>query len=285
MQRQLKAIAPLGPEPNPPPLPRAQHAVTVQASSPIEAGAYVKIALISDIHGNLAALKAVLADAAQFKVDRVACLGDCATLGPKPCEVLAVLREVASPLILGNHDEFLLDPSLLQTYTHAPVIVASVAWCRRQLHDTDLTWLASMVRQETISLGDQGNLLLFHGSPTSPMQDILASHTDAEVDALIGEADATLIACGHTHLQMVRQHRGRLIVNPGSVGMPFVAYVQGREPELMAHAEYGIVQADSGGVSVTLRRVPVDPRLALADLMDSDLPLAPTLRHHYSSLL
>ena len=67
-----------------------------------------------------------------------------------------------------------------------------------------------------------------------------------------------MLAGGHTHIQMLRQHRGMLLVNPGSVGLPFKEYVAGRAPTLLDHAEYATVDASHGGVSVTLRRVPVD---------------------------
>lgn len=103
----------------------------------------MRIALISDIHGNLLALEAVLADARAVGVDRFACLGDVATLGPKPREVLQVLRALGCPCILGNHDAFLLEPELVTRYTQAPVIVEAVDWCRAQLTLEDLAFVRS----------------------------------------------------------------------------------------------------------------------------------------------
>ena len=77
----------------------------------------MRIALISDLHGNEVALKAVLDDIEEVGVDQTICLGDVATLGPRPNAVLSMLRERGYPCILGNHDAFMIDPGLIHTYT------------------------------------------------------------------------------------------------------------------------------------------------------------------------
>ena len=87
----------------------------------------MRIALISDIHGNQLALEAVLRDAHAQGADRVACLGDVATLGPQPLAVLHTLQELGCPCILGNHDSFLLQPELVARYTQVPVIVEAIS--------------------------------------------------------------------------------------------------------------------------------------------------------------
>jgi predicted phosphodiesterase len=93
---------------------------------------------------------------------------------------------------------------------------------------------------------------------------------------------ATVLAGGHTHVQMLRQHRGMLLVNPGSVGMPFREYVGGREPELMAHAEYAIVEAEGGEVGVSLRRVPLDRGALRRAAAESDNPMRGALVAQYA---
>src|SRR5579864_7644495 len=120
-------------------LPPDEQPATRHASSTIRMrSAYharMRIALISDLHGNEVSLRAVLDDVARVGVDRLICLGDVATLWPRPRQVLAMLRALGCDCILGNHDEFLLDPALIHTYTEAPVIVDAVDWCRRQRGD------------------------------------------------------------------------------------------------------------------------------------------------------
>ena len=90
------------------------------------------------------------------------------------------------------------------------------------------------------------------------------------------------MAGGHTHIQMLRQHRGTLLVNPGSVGLPFKEYVGGGAPTVLAHAEYAVVEAARGGVSVHLRRVALD-RTELRDAAASvDHPLGKMLMQVYA---
>ena len=124
----------------------------------------MRIALISDLHGNAVSLRAVLDALAGERVDRIVCLGDVATLGPAPSEVIGRLVDLGCPCILGNHDAFLLDADLIRTYTESPLIVQSVAACRASLGRTEIEALTSF--QPTLSMDlDGADLGLFHGSP------------------------------------------------------------------------------------------------------------------------
>src|SRR5215213_11926103 len=90
-----------------------------------------RIALISDIHSNAVALRAVLEDIQRARVDQVICLGDVANLGPEPNLVIEMLAGLGCPCIMGNNDQFLLGPALVHSYTsRLPQIVASVDWSR-----------------------------------------------------------------------------------------------------------------------------------------------------------
>jgi len=219
----------------------------------------MRVALISDLHGNLLALDAVLEDVARVGADRIICLGDVATLGPRPRDVLARLESVGCQCILGNHDAFLLEPELIRSYTETQVVVAAVDWCRARLSAVDLEHVRRFGERLTVALGGEATLLCYHGTPRSNTEDLLATTAPEVVDEMLDGCRATVMAGGHTHLQMVRQHRGTLIVNPGSVGMPFVAHAGGGPPTLMAHAEYALVEATAGGgVEVRMRRVAVE---------------------------
>ena len=214
----------------------------------------MRVGLISDLHGNAVAVRAVLR-ALDGEVDRIVCLGDTATLGPHPGEVLGLLRDLGCSVILGNHDDFLLDPRLVQTYTEAPIIAEAVAWCVDQLSDDDLAFVRTFVPRL-----DLDGLALFHGSPRSHMENLLATTPDDALEEALDGLRATVMAGGHTHLPLLRQHRGALLVNPGSVGMPIERFMAGRAPTVLPHAEYAIVD----GANVTLRRVDLD-RKALRD--------------------
>jgi predicted phosphodiesterase len=134
-----------------------------------------------------------------------------------------------------------------------------------------------------IDLDGRNKLLLFHGSPHSHMHDLLSTTPPEEIDRLLGGSQAPVMAGGHTHVQMLRQHRGALLLNPGSLGQPFKEYVNGRQPEVLSHAEYATVEADHGTINVTLRRVELDRgalKKAAADAKSN--PLTPFLVQQYS---
>jgi putative phosphoesterase len=242
----------------------------------------MRVALISDLHASEVALAAVLASIDRHGVDQVVCLGDVATLGPRPGFVLDALRRIGCPCILGNHDEFLFNPDLIRSYTEVPIVVEAVDWCRDRLSPADLDFARGFQKSLMIPLDARHDLFVFHGSPASHMQDLLATTPPEELDRHLAGHAATVMAGGHTHIQMLRQHRGTLLVNPGSVGLPFREYVAGRAPELMAHAEYAIVEAREGEVRVSLQRVPLDRAALRKAAEDSDNPLRGMLIQQYS---
>jgi predicted phosphodiesterase len=114
------------------------------------------------------------------------------------------------------------------------------------------------------------------------MENILATTTAGQLDAMLAGQHAGVLAGGHTHIQMLRQHRGMLVVNAGSVGMPFEEFVNGREPRLLAHAEYAIVDARGGAIGVELRRVPLSRAALCAAAAASALPMRDMLIEQYS---
>lgn len=241
-----------------------------------------RLALLSDIHGNRVALEAVLDDLDRHGVDEIVCLGDVATLGPEPAAVVETLAARCERLVLGNHEEFVLDANTVGRYTDVPVIIDSIDWCRSQLDAHHLGYLATARPFHRLEV-DGTEVLLFHGSPSSNTVDLLASTPPDELDVLLGDGTATVLVGGHTHLQLLRQHRGRLLVNPGSIGMPFECYVGGRQPTIMAHAEYAVLEVDRGRVEVRLQRVPLD-RSCLRRALDAavTLPLGEALHAAYA---
>ena len=236
----------------------------------------MRLALMSDLHGNELALDAVLADA-RGDYDQLVCLGDVATLGPRPAAILSRLRELSCPCILGNHDEFMLSPELVRSYNESQLIVASVDATRCALTPVELAFIRGFSR--SLALAD---VFLYHGTPRSNMEDLVAETPPAQVDEMLGGMRALVFAGGHTHVQMVRQHRGAVIVNPGSLGMPVREFVHHGPPAILPHAEYAIVDVRAHRVSVDVRRVSLD-RGALASQVDGwDNPLAVSLRSAYA---
>src|SRR3954471_11347311 len=111
--------------------PGDRHRATVRVHT-------VKVALVSDIHGNAVAFDAVLDDISDQEVDAVVCLGDVATLGPEPGEVLDRLRRLGCLCVRGNHDDYLLQPDLVDDHSEAPEIREAIDWAREELTSTDL---------------------------------------------------------------------------------------------------------------------------------------------------
>jgi predicted phosphodiesterase len=237
----------------------------------------MRLALISDLHANLLALDAVLRDARRAGFDRLVCLGDVVTLGPRPGAVLERLQALGCPCILGNHDEFMFEPALIRTYTDAPAVVASIEATRQSLSAAEVTFLRSFVR--TLRVDD---VFLYHGTPRSNIENLLATTPADDVDVMLGDHGARVCVGGHTHLPMLRQHRGALIVNVGSVGTPFRDFVTGGPPTILPHAEYAIVDVSSSGVHVDLRRVSLDRMALAAQAADWENPLAAMLRGMYA---
>jgi putative phosphoesterase len=237
----------------------------------------VRVALVSDLHGNEVAFDAVLADARVAGFDALVCLGDVATLGPKPGAVLARLRDLRCRCVLGNHDEFMLDAALIHAYSESALIVSSVDATRAVLTAAEIDFIRTFER--TIALE---GLFLFHGTPRSNMEDLLATTPAAQVDEMLDGKQAVVLAGGHTHLQMLRQHRGMLLVNTGSLGMPFREHASKGPPVILAHAEYAIVDLRGASASVDLRRVALDRRALARQVEGWDNPLAAPLRAAYT---
>lgn len=242
----------------------------------------MRVAIISDLHGNEVALRAVLSDIARRGADQIVCLGDVATLGPRPEAVLELVAQHASACILGNHDEFMLEPDLVHQYTKIPVLVDSVAWCRDRLSKDALAVIRKFRTTFDLPLDNGQHLFAFHGTPDSNTTDLLATTPPEQVDQMLGEQSAAVMVGGHTHLQMLRQHRGVLLVNPGSVGVPFKEYTGGGPPRVLPHAEYATVDSDKHDVSVSLHRIALDKSGLRQAALSVDNPLSASLAEMYS---
>lgn len=235
----------------------------------------MRIGLIADIHGNLVALDAVLAALDRAALDRLICLGDVAALGPRPAEVLARLRERACPIVLGNTDAWLLaTPPDDPTAHSAPPIAALTRWAAARLGDADRALLRACPAVLTVPLGDGRDLLCCHGSPRSHDEVIAATTPDDALDAILDGQDAAIVVGGHTHVQLLRRHGERLIVNVGSVGLPGVGPGTPDLPanRAVAWAEYGIIDTTDGATAITLHRLPLDLAAILADARATSMP-------------
>ena len=236
----------------------------------------MRVGIFADIHGNLAALRAVLAVLIEEGAERVVCLGDVAATGPHPHESLALLREVGCPVVMGNADAALLDPPAADEGADddARRIADIDRWCADQLTEADRRFVATFRPTVEIALGSGQTLLCCHGSPRSFDEAIVADTPADELDRMLGEDAAELVACGHTHLRLLRRHRSGEIVNPGSVGLAY-AFLPTGGVRVPPWAEFAIVDAlPHGPLSVAFRRVDYDQAATVRAMTERGMPHA-----------
>ena len=255
----------------------------------------MRIALISDIHGNCVALEAVLDDLKSEHIDQVACLGDVASGGPQPCEVVARLGALGGPVVRGNMDTWCLDPHPSTGESKNARRGDDVRfWGVGKLSSDDLDYMRTFQATVEISLDMATTLLCYHGSPQSSEEAIGPATADEEMDRMLSGSDALILAGGHTHTQMVRYYGVSTILNPGSVGAPVPAHdrirrvyrpptcQKDREDRLLesgmspdpSWAEYGVIAWENGGLRIELRRVPVDMDLLVRRTHGTGMPHA-----------
>lgn len=226
----------------------------------------MKIAVLSDIHGNIAALDAVFAHAHALGVDQIVNLGDICSGALWPRETADRLMALDLPTIRGNHERQVLegDPERMGL---------SDRRARETLRDDQLAWMASL--PPTLQLAE--DVLMVHGTPSSDLVYFLETVTEtgvrpatlSEVEERAGQTTTRLILCGHTHVpRAVMLRDGRLIVNQGSVGLP--AYEDDNPfPHVMENgspfARYATVSDDGDSWQASFHLVAYDWEQAARD--------------------
>jgi predicted phosphodiesterase len=221
------------------------------------------LAVIADIHGNLPALEAVLADIAARGITRIINLGDCVSGPLWPGETCARLMALNLPTVRGNHDRWVADEAEER-------LGLTDRLTRGALTDGQRAWLRDLPPR----LDFQGALAV-HGTPDDDNRYLLERVAERQllldapeaIAARLGTAPK-LVFCGHSHQpRLVRLPDGPTIINPGSVGCP--AYRDPEDnPHISAtgspHARYAVVREDDGDVNVLLVAVTYDHKDAAA---------------------
>ena len=230
-------------------------------------------ALISDIHGNLVALDAVLAELGNESIDQILCLGDVVEGGPQPLAVLERLRELGCPIVMGNTDERMSTARLDEPRTpDLPPEYATELWCVDQLTSADRAMISSFPLTMTLPLSDDTMLLGFHGSPRKNTEGIFATTSNDDLAQILDGCKATILAGGHTHTQLVRRYLDMIFINPGSVGLPYEWTTSDTHPRRPPWAEYAIVTTSHGHVSIDLRRTPINVAVVIRSAEMSGMP-------------
>ncbi|WP_224448270.1 metallophosphoesterase family protein [Haloprofundus salilacus] len=194
----------------------------------------MRLGVLSDIHGNLVALDAVLAD--MPPVDEIVCAGDVVGYNPWPVDCVERLRKRAVPTVQGNHDRAVAEGTAFRFNEMAR---AGVEYARDRLDAEDLDWLASLPQQR---LAADRRVRLVHGHPDNPDH---YTYPDEFMPELLDEED--VLVMGHTHVQAHKVYDEGIVMNPGSVGQP-------RDGD--SRAAYAIVDLDA--MEVEERRVTYD---------------------------
>ena len=181
----------------------------------------VRLLCISDIHGNAAALAAVLATAERRGYDRILVAGDLCFPGPEPLETWRRLTQANALCVQGVGDRALalVDPAAVKAKTeHERARLNRLAEVRKDLGELILARLARLPLSTRIPMEDGGELVLVHGSPADPMEPLSHDMSDEEISALLGDDPADLVICGGSHVPFDRMVAGVRVVNVGSVG-------------------------------------------------------------------
>jgi len=233
----------------------------------------MRIAFISDIHGNFTALEAVLKDIDQQNIDQLICLGDTVSLGPQPVEVLKALQDRHAITIMGNHDQAILEPEKAQDFEITSHLIPDLLWGCEQLSAENFEYIRNFQPNHKITLPNGIELLAYHGSPKSTTDLVLPTTSSELLQELYKEQTATVFIGGHTHIQMHRRHGELLFLNSGSVGNAFkFAYSPGNPPSLLPWAEYAIVEQDGDFLRSDMRRVYFEIDALLEIVKNSKLP-------------
>ncbi len=230
----------------------------------------MRIAIISDIHGNFVALDAVLAALKSDAPDQIVCLGDVVVTGPQPQETLARVRELGCLVVMGNTDEWVLSPTPFTIRSKTDQILYDIElWGAEQMSADDLAFIRAFQATIELDLGNGRTLLGCHGSPRHNQEIILATTPDEELARKLGGRAPDIVAGGHTHTPLLRRFQNCLILNPGSVGLPFFMQPNGRRVNPV-WAEYALIAVENGRLDVNLRRVSYNLEALRAAAAQSD---------------
>jgi putative phosphoesterase len=215
----------------------------------------MRVAALYDVHGNLPALEAALAEVDEVGVEAVVSGGDL-LLGPQPAECLERLRERRAIFIRGNCDRVVTGDG---GSDWGDPWIDRIRWTAKQLTDEQLEFVRSWREIVTLDVDGLGEVLFCHGSPRSDEEIITTITPPKQLDPMLDGVQESVVVCGHTHVHFDRRLGDRRLVNAGSVGLPY-------------EGEPGIACWALLGPDVELRRARYDVQLAVHALDATGYP-------------
>lgn len=230
-----------------------------------------RFAIFSDVHANLPALDAVLADIGRHAISQCYCLGDVVDFAPWPNEVIARLRERQIPVLRGNHDQRVAcDEPVTTMAVHSPeereARVEAIALSKRVITEENRRWLQAL--PDSLRLDLPLPILLVHASPRSLSEYLYADTTAHTLLAFPQLHDIDALICGHTHFACVREidrgtSRPLLFANPGAVGR-----IKPGQPQ----ASWLLGEIREGKLTLTVKTVQYDVAQVAKAIRDSEVP-------------
>lgn len=217
----------------------------------------MRLAFISDIHGNIPALEAVLEDIKSMNVDQIAVLGDLCLLGPETERVVERIRRLGVPTIKGNSEEWMIrgiEPGEVPDEIIGP-FSQEREWVLERISQTNLDYLKTLKTELTFEVGEL-TIQAFHATPNS-LFDVVAPNVDDHlmVEEQMMKSDADIYIYGHIHQPFSRYLSGKCLINCGAVGLPFDGNPQ---------ASYALVEVGGEHVTTSIRRISYDVEAVVA---------------------
>lgn len=227
----------------------------------------MRIAVMTDIHGNLPALAAALARAGEIGVEAVYCGGDLVGYGPRPDEVCAAVEDRGIPTIYGNYDyaigRGLEDCGCAYVTRHDRELgERSIAWTLAHTDERSRAFMRDLPFDLRFDMGGR-RVRLVHGSPRKVNEYLFEEKPASLYERLAGQAEAELLVFGHTHRPWIHEYGGVLFVNCGSVGKP-----KDGDPR----AAFAVLELANGRVEASIERVPYDAAAVAEEVRGSGLP-------------
>lgn len=231
-----------------------------------------KIAVFSDVHGNLPPFKAVLKDIAKRSVDQVFCLGDLVDFAPWPNEVIQLMQTLGIPCLIGNHDERIaFDHPILPLAKHGAeeraARLSALTHTKQTITTESRRYLADLPGEFNIELNSAETIikvLMVHGSLRSNDEYIYEDHPKDDLNAMLDQENADVLIMGHTHLPYIRQiSDSRLALTCGSVG---------RSREEVPFATYLLLSVNNGQPYPEIVRIPFPVNETIEAIEKSDIP-------------
>jgi putative phosphoesterase len=227
----------------------------------------MRIAFVSDIHGNLAAFEAVLADLAETSPDLILHGGDLADNGAHPVEIVDRIRDLGWQGVAGNTDEMLVRPAALTEFANQSPhlqalfdgIAEMAAWTREALGEARLRWLGTLPARQLWE-----SIALVHGTPDTSWRAPGHEASNSELQSVYAPLGRAVAIYAHIHRPFIREVPGMLVCNTGSVGLPY---------DGDRRASYLLIELTGKG-EARIRRVEYDIDREVKALLSGGLPRA-----------